>query len=97
MLFIFLSIQILYLCTVLLPPLQNKNLTDQRMSASMYEIFNWDGGKDSPRPKQMQLSLAGSSINIDDPIGEQIKLELLTFISLSLMFCIKNELCALHV
>lgn len=67
------------------------------MSASMYEIFNWDGGKDSPRPKQMQLSLAGSSINIDDPIGEQIKLELLTFISLSLMFCIKNELCALHV
>lgn len=41
------------------------------MSASMYEIFNWDGGKDSPKPKQMQFSLAGSSINIDDPIGER--------------------------
>lgn len=55
-----------------------KKRSDQRMSASMYEIFNWDGVK----PKQMQLSLAGSSINIDDPIGElnkQITLELVYF------------------
>lgn len=69
---------------------------DQRMSASMYEVFHWDGAKDSPRPKQMQLSLAGSSINIDDPIGElskQITLELLnlcTFL-LNIQYCIKER------
>lgn len=69
---------------------------DQRMSASMYEVFHWDGAKDSPRPKQMQLSLAGSSINIDDPIGElskQITLKLLnlcTFL-LNIQYCIKER------
>lgn len=37
------------------------------MSNSMYEIFTWGQGQER-RPKQkFTLSLAGSSINIDDP------------------------------
>lgn len=37
------------------------------MSSSMYEIFHWDGNHEGKRPAKLTLSLAGSSINIDDP------------------------------
>lgn len=37
------------------------------MSSSMYEIFHWDGNQEGKRPAKLHLSLAGSSINIDDP------------------------------
>ncbi|XP_065092882.1 uncharacterized protein ens isoform X9 [Ochlerotatus camptorhynchus] len=37
----------------------------RRMSSSMYEVFNW--ASTSECPKKLTLSLAGSSINIDEP------------------------------
>ncbi|XP_055698766.1 MAP7 domain-containing protein 2 isoform X10 [Phlebotomus papatasi] len=39
-----------------------------RTSNSMYEVFNWGYANDERRPcKKLQLSIAGPSINIDDP------------------------------
>ncbi|XP_021704922.1 putative uncharacterized protein DDB_G0271606 isoform X7 [Aedes aegypti] len=38
----------------------------RRMSSSMYEVFNWASTSECPT-KKLTLSLAGSSINIDEP------------------------------
>ncbi|GAB0092932.1 hypothetical protein DMENIID0001_079840 [Sergentomyia squamirostris] len=41
---------------------------NHRTSNSMYEVFNWGYANDERRPrKKLQLSIAGPSINIDEP------------------------------
>lgn len=48
--------------------IKHQNTDYHRTSNSMYEVFNWGYANDERRPcKKLQLSIAGPSINIDDP------------------------------